>query len=109
MNEKWFEKMSDYKCVNATLLVAKLKRDGIRLSVMVVYAPYNDRDEGIKDAFRRKLERAIKNIDLRKKMCLMGYLNVWVGDRVQEEVTDGYGVPGINDNKEHMDCLHQQV
>ena len=44
-------------------------------------------------------------------LCVLGYLNGWIGDRVRADITGAYGVPGENKNVRRVVefCMYMRV
>lgn len=66
------------------------------MSAVVAYAPCNNREEEVKNAFQRERERIIEDVDPGKKLRVMGGLNGWLEGRV----TGVFGVPDANEHDE---------
>ena len=54
MNEVWFGAVVGYDCVSSQMLWAKFIFERVKLCVVTVHGPCNDREEGEKDKFRNE-------------------------------------------------------
>ena len=69
----------------------------IEVCVVVGYGPNEgDGEEG--DRFWNDMDRTLYNVRNRYRLCIVGRLNVWIGDRTIAGITGAFGVPGENDD-----------
>ena len=48
------------------------------------------------------MDRTLDSVGNGYRLCILGYLNGWVGDRVRTGITGAFGVPGENKNGRRM-------
>ena len=44
------------------------------------------------------MDRTLNNVENGYRLCILGDLNGWIGDRTRDGITGAFGVPGENDN-----------
>ena len=44
------------------------------------------------------MERTLDSIGKGYRLCILGDLNLWIGDRTRAGITSAFGLPGENDN-----------
>ena len=50
----------------------------------------------------KKEDRTLGNVGSGYKLCIVGDLNGWIGNRTGAGITGAFGVPGKNDNSRRM-------
>ena len=50
----------------------------------------------------RKKDRILESVGNGYRLCILGDLNGWIGDRTRAGITGVFGVPGENDNGRTM-------
>ena len=43
------------------------------------------------------MDRTLDSVENGYRLCILGYLNRWIGDRTRTVITGALGVPGEND------------
>ena len=61
------------------------------------YGP-NEKIGEERDGFWNKMDRSLDKVENGYRLCILGYLNRWIGDRTRDGITGGFGVPRENDN-----------
>ena len=61
-----------------------------------------------REMFWNDLDRVVDKVDKRYRLCLLGDLNGWAGDRLRVGITIGFEVPGRNDGKMVIDFVLNQ-
>ena len=51
-----------------------------------------------KERFWNDIDRTLDSIRNEYRLCILGDLNGWIGDRKRVGITSAFGVPGENDN-----------
>jgi len=74
---------------------------GIKITVLCVHAPSNDKVDLEKDQFYEKLNETLINIGTTREIILLGDFNGHTGTKVNE-VVGPYGVRRINENGERL-------
>ena len=95
LNEKWNSCLVSEKYVSSRIMYGKFKMGGVKLAVIVAYAPCGE--EG-KDEFWRSLRNEYDSISVDYKKLVVGDLNGWVGNTMIEGIVGKFGVPGQNIN-----------
>ena len=85
----------DFACISFRIPWVKVLFSRVKLRVVVGYSP-TEEDAEERESFRNDLDRVVDIVEYR---CVIGNLNGWVGDRVRDGITDGFGVPGENCNR----------
>ena len=60
------------------------------------YGPI-DGDSEERDRFWSDMDRTLDSVGNGYRLCILGYLNRWIGDRMRASITVGFLVPGEND------------
>ena len=66
---------------------------------MVVGYDSNEGGGEERDRFRNDMDITLDNVGNRYRLCILGELNGWRGDRTRAGITGALGVPGENDNR----------
>ena len=64
---------------------------------MVGYGP-NEGDGEERDRFWNDMDRTLDSIGYGCRLCILGDLNGWIGDRTRHGIASGFRVPGENNN-----------
>ena len=64
--------------------------------MMVEYGSSEDGEE--REKFWNGLDKIVDQVGNWYRLCLLGYLNGWIGDRVRVSITVAFGVPREKDN-----------
>ena len=54
---------------------------------------------------KKEIDRTLDSVGNGYRLCILGDLNGWIGDRTRAGITDALGVPGENDNGRRVDCV----
>ena len=106
----WHSVAVDFGCVNSRILSIKFKFSRIKVCVVVEYGP-NDGDGEKWDRFWNDMERTLGRVGNEYRLCIPGYLNVWIGDWTRAGITGAFGVPGekYNNRREVDFCSEREV
>ena len=52
----------------------------------------------VKEMVKKEMDRTLDNVRNGYRLCILGDLNRWIGDRRRAGITGAFGVPGENDN-----------
>ena len=52
----------------------------------------------MREMVKKDMDSNLDNIGNGYRLCILGYLNEWIGGRTRAGITGGFGVPGENDN-----------
>ena len=87
----------DFGCVSTRILWIKFKFLRVRVCVVVGYGP-NDGDSEEKDRFWNDIDRTLDIVGNGYRLCILGDLNGWIGDKTRADITIAFGVSGENVN-----------
>ena len=90
--------MIGFGCVSSRTLWVKLRFSRVKVCAVLVYSP-TEREGEERERFWNDLDRVGNGY----RLCVLGYLNGWVGYKVRESITDAFGVPGENENRRAVD------
>ena len=93
LNDVWHRSGTDFGCVSFRTLWAKFKFSRVKVFMVVVNGP-TEGDVEERERLWNDLDRVIDRIGNGYKLCVLGYLNRWVGERMKEGITGWFGVPG---------------
>ena len=51
---------------------------------------------------KKEMDRTLNSIGSGYRLCILGDLNGWIGDRTRASITGAFGVPGENDNSRRV-------
>ena len=88
--------MIDYGCVSYRILWIKFKFSRVKDCVVVGYNPNEDGEE--RDRFCNVMDRILDSVGDGHRLCILGYLNGWIGDRTRAGITGAFGVLGEHNN-----------
>ena len=88
--------MIDFKCVSSRIIWIKFKFSRIKLCVLVGYGP-NEGDGEDRDRIWNDVDRVLDKVGNGNRLCILGDLNEWIGDRVKAGITGDFGILGEND------------
>ena len=69
----------------------------VKVCVMLGYGP-NEGDGEERDRFWNDMDRTLDNIWNGYRLCSLGDLNGWIGDRTRAGINGAFRVPGENEN-----------
>ena len=58
----------------------------------------NEGDGEERDRFWNDMDRILDTVGNRYRLCILGNLNGWIGERTRAGITGAFGVSGENDN-----------
>ena len=61
-----------------------------------MYGP-NEGDSEEMDRFWNYIDRVLDRVGNGYRLCILGDLNGWIGDKMRADITGAFGVPGEND------------
>jgi len=100
--EKFKKKNKNWETVNESIITVNINHLGIKITVLCVYAPSNDKVDLEKDRFYEKLNETLINIGTTRGIILLGDFNGHEGTKVNNHVVGPYGEIRINDNGERL-------
>ena len=83
VSERWADRLRSWRCVSERCVTIRLRIEGQWISIIQVYAPTDDKDGGIKDAFFEELQGAVDRVPRGDKLIVMGDFNAWVGNKAE--------------------------
>ena len=96
LNDVWHSAVADFGCVSSRILWIKLKFSRVKVCVVVGYDP-NGGDGEERDRWWNDMDKTLDNIGNGYRLCILGDLNGWIGDRTRTGITHASEVPGEND------------
>ena len=92
IHQKVASYLIEYNVINNRIITATFKATPKNLSIIQCYAPTQDKDEEIADAFYGDLSRTIGLVPKKNVLCVMGDFNARVGENAYESpVISKYG------------------
>ena len=85
--------MIDFECVSYRILWNKFKFSRVKVCVLVGYGP-SEGDGEERDRFWNGMDRILDRVVNRYRLCLLGDLKRWIGDRTRAGITGAFEVPG---------------
>ena len=104
LNRKTEKALLEWKPFGSRLLKARFHSKYTKLSVLVCYAPTEDANAEVKDAFYDQLQTAMESVHAHDMLLILGDLNAKVGsdNTGREHVMGKHGIGTINDNGERL-------
>ena len=104
LNRKTEKALLEWKPFGSRLLKARFHSKYTKLSVLVCYAPTEDANAEVKDAFYDQLQTAVESVHAHDLLLILGDLNAKVGsdNTGREHVMGKHGIGTINDNGERL-------
>jgi len=102
IKKKFKKGITNWEAVNENIITVNINHLGIKITLLCVYAPSNNKVDLEKDQFYEKLNETLINIGTTRKIILLGDFNGHAGTKVNNQVVGPYGETRINDNGE---CL----
>ena len=104
LNRKTEKALLEWKPFGSRLLKARFHSKYTKLSVLVCYAPTEDANAEVKDAFYDQLQTALESVHAHDMLLILGDLNAKVGsdNTGREHVMGKHGIGTINDNGERL-------
>ena len=90
--------MIDTGCVSCRILWIKFRFSWVKVCVVVGYSPSKG-DIEERDRFWNDFNRILDRVGNGNRLCILGDLNGWIGERTRAGITGAFGVPGENDNR----------
>ena len=104
LSRKTEKALLEWKPFGSRLLKARFHSKYTTLSVLVCYAPNEDANAEVKDAFYDQLQTAVESVHAHDMLLILGDLNAKVGsdNTGREHVMGKHGIGTINDNGERL-------
>ena len=104
LNRKTEKALLEWKPFGSRLLKARFHSKYTKLSVLVCYAPTEDANAEVKDAFYDQLQTAVESVHAHDMLLILGDLNAKVGsdNTGREHVIGKHGIGTFNDNGERL-------
>ena len=104
LNRKTEKALLEWKPFGSRLLKARFHSKYTKLSVLVCYAPTEDANAEVKDAFYDQLQTAVESVHAHDMLLILGDWNAKVGsdNTGREHVMGKHGIGTINDNGERL-------
>ena len=97
LNDVWHSAVVDFDCFSSRILWTKFKFSRVKVCEVVGYGP-NEGDGEERERFWNDMDRTLDSVDNGFRLCILGDLNGWIGDRTRAGITGTFGVPRENDN-----------
>ena len=88
--------MVDFGYVSSRIIWIKFKFSNVKVCVVVGYGSNEEGEEG--DRFWNDMDMNLDSVGNGYRLCILGDLNGWIGDRARTGITGAFGVPGENEN-----------
>ena len=96
LNDVWHSTMIDFRWASSRILWIKFRFSRVKVCVVVGYGPNEEGEE--RDRFWNDMDRTLDSVGNGYRLCILGDLNGWIGNRTRAGITNAFGVPGKNDN-----------
>ena len=97
LNNMWHSAVVKSVYVSSIILWIKFKFSIIKVCMVVGYGPTKgDREE--RDRFWNDMDKTLVCVGSEYRVCILGDLDGWIGNRTRAGITSAFGVPGENDN-----------
>ena len=80
--------------VSSRILCVKFKFSKVKVYVVVGYGPNEKEGE---ERFWNDMENTLDSVGNGYRLCILGDINGWIGDRTTAGITGTFGLPGEND------------
>ena len=97
LNDVWQSAVTNFGCVNSKSSRLNLKFSRDKVCVVVGYG-LNDGDGEEMYRFWNDIGKDLDRVGNGYRVCILGELNGWIGDRTKAGITGASGVPGENAN-----------
>ena len=103
--------ITNWEAGNENIITVSINHLGIKITVLCVYAPSNDKVDLEKDQVYEKLNETLINIGTTREIIFLGDFNGHTGTKVNNQVVGPYGETRINDNGERLIdlCEHHNL
>ena len=97
LKDVWQSAVVDFGCVSSRILGLNSSFQGLKFVWWWGMAT-------MKEMVKKRADSGMTRIGLwigvgnGYRLCILGYLNRWIGDRTRASITGAFGVPGENDN-----------
>lgn len=98
IRSSWRRKITNWEFINERIITIDITLLSREVVIIGVYAPTNDMDDNVKDAFWDTLRETIEKIPQRKEIILMGDMKARVGCQDASSVVGKFGERELNDN-----------
>ena len=114
MNDEWYSVVIDFECVSSRILWVKFEFSRVNACVVAVYSLIEEKEQ----------LSVVDRIGNRYRLCVQGDLNGWVGNRLREGITGGFGVPknyncrrvinlcaekGLSVSNTYFECMNYRI
>ena len=91
----------DFGYVSSRILIIEFKFSRAIVYVVVGYSP-SEGDVEERDRFWNDMDRILDRVQNGDRLCILGDLNRWIGDKTRTGIIGAFGVPGENDNSRRV-------
>ena len=92
LNDVWYSAEIDLGCISSRIMCIKFKFSKVKVCVVLGYSP----NEGIgeeRERFWNDMDMTVDRVEKWYRLCVLGDLNGWIGDRVRTGISGPFGVP----------------
>ena len=82
----WHSRVLDIGCVSARIIWIKFRFSRVEVCVVVGYS-LNEANGEERERFWNYLDRIVDNVGNGYRLCVLGDLNGWIGDRVRTGIS----------------------
>ena len=97
-----------YWAISERVIMIKLQGKPFNISIIQIYAPTQDHEDGEIELLYDEIQTAIKNVKTDDILCVMGDLNAKVGKERTTDITGQYGLGTRNKRGERLIEFCQQ-
>ena len=97
LNDVWHSAVIDFGLVSFRILGVIFKFSGVKVCVVLGCGP-SEGDGEERDRFWNEIGKILDRVGNRYRLCILGGLNGWIGDRTRVGITSVFGVSEDNDN-----------
>ena len=98
LNDVCHSALMDFGCVRSRIIWIKSRSSRVKVCVVVGYGP-NEGNGKEMEGFWNELNRTVDRTGNGYRLCVMGNMNGWIGDRVRAGITDAFAFPGDTYNR----------
>lgn len=102
VSKKYKRCIKSWEEINERLMTLEMQIFGHTITIIAVYAPTNDANNDIKDAFENDLTSLLTKIGRRKEIIMLGDLNARTGHEERDPVVGSFGEDVVNENGNRM-------
>ena len=104
LNDVWHRAVVKFGCVSSRILWNKFKFSRVKVCLVLWCGP-NEGDGEERERFWNDMDRTLNSVGNRYRLCNLGDLNGWIGDRTKAGITGAFGVLVDNDNGRRVGVL----